>query len=64
MKRFFCHKCKRVRRQRRWPVDVVNEHAKKPEDRMGTCDFHLVATMPEQSNGRINRVIRKLTPWR
>jgi hypothetical protein len=59
MKRFFCSECKRIRRQRRWPRDVVNEHSERVTERIGTCNIHLEdrpAFRVDNARARLTRV--------
>jgi len=46
MKRFYCTICKRVKRVRSLPRNVVAVNCEVPEDRTGTCDKHSVDYVP------------------
>jgi len=40
MKRFYCTICKRARRVRKYPSDVINTQSENVTDRTGTCVWH------------------------
>lgn len=40
MKRFYCTICQRVKRVRKYPLDVVGVENELPESRVGTCSRH------------------------
>lgn len=55
MKRFYCVKCERLRRQRRWPANILYPDAPDPTKRFGTCD---VCIMLAQRAAKISRSFR------
>jgi hypothetical protein len=63
MKRFYCTICKRARRTRKFPSNIVNPDAIQVTDRTGTCNWHNLvvtgsykASNSRQEDARFNRV--------
>ena len=46
MKRFFCSICRKVKRVRKYPNDVVSIHADDVYARVGTCSRHSLESAP------------------
>ena len=40
MKRFYCTKCKRVKRVQKFPILINDAFATLPQDRVGECNWH------------------------
>lgn len=40
MKRFYCTKCKKVKRVQSWPTLIENQDSFDPADRIGQCNYH------------------------
>jgi hypothetical protein len=54
MKRFYCTICRRIKRVRSLPTNVVRVHADEVKLRTGTCDKHDVGQY-----GKSNITLRK-----
>ncbi len=50
MKRFYCTICKKFKRVRNMPVNVKTPNAPKPEDRIGTCKWHVTGDVTYTRN--------------
>jgi len=40
MKRFYCTVCKRIKRVRKYPANVVTPNAETVTNRVGSCTYH------------------------
>jgi hypothetical protein len=60
MKRFFCTLCKRVRRVRVMPDDVVPTAADVVSDRRGTCRHHARGDASRAQVNHRGRVVARL----
>jgi len=49
MKRFYCTVCKRIKRVRKYPANVVTPNAETVTNRVGSCSYH---TIPRHDTAR------------
>ena len=42
MKRFYCTVCKKVKRVRKYPVNIQDADATQPVERIGQCNRHAI----------------------